>query len=119
MDKKHDIVPPITVQIENVTLTWFESAAFFSLIVEVFLKDLEVQNALPLFFLFVKGKEFQEVPSSVNAEEIKFPIVIEVTPVNRGMFDLGQISQVARFNLQSKAALVFAYELKNALSEHQ
>ena len=92
MNQEYDIVPPITVQIEHITLARFESAAFFSLMVEIFLKDLEVQDALPLFFLFVKGKEFQEVPSSVNAEKIEFSIVIKVAPVNRGMFDLGQIS---------------------------
>ena len=61
MNQEYDIVPPITVQIENITLAWFESAAFFSLIVEIFLKDLEVQERSSIVF-FVRQR--QGIPRS-------------------------------------------------------
>ena len=119
VNQEHDIVPLVTIQIENVTLTRFESCAFLPLIVEVFFKDLEMQDALPLFAFFVKGKEFQEVPSAVNAEEIKFAIVIEVTPIDCSMLDLRKIGQVARFDLQLKSPSAFSHDLKGAVPENQ
>ena len=119
MNEEYDVIPPISVEIEHVTLSGFEGRAFLALIVEVFLKDLEVQYALPLFAFCIKGKKFQKMPSSVNAEEIKFAIVIEVSLINRRMLDLRKIGQVARFDLQLESSSAFSHDLKGAVPENE
>ena len=119
MNEKYNVIAPISVEIEHVTLPRFEGRAFLALIVEVFLKDLEVQYALPLFAFCIKGKKFQKMPSSVNAEKIKFAIVIEVSPINRRMLDLRKIGQVARFDLQLEPSSALSHDLKGTVTENQ
>ena len=119
VNEEYDIIPSIAVEIQSVTLPGLESRSFLPLIVEVFLKYLEVKNALPLLAFFIIGKEFQKMPASVNAKEIRFAIVIEVAPINCRMFDFREIGQITRFDLQIEPSPLFVHELERTVPKDQ